>query len=177
MRLMMQSLLADRFKLAVHVESRQLPVYVLVLDKPGKLGPQLKPHPDDVPCPPTPSPHPSGPAPAPFCNALRMWPVNDQWHARMMALTMEQIADHLVTPIGTGWGELDHRPALDQTGLRGIAEEHGGSVCVDQSNGERTVFTSSLTKNRLIGLEGLIAVAPIQRKNIFLNSVPDSDHH
>jgi len=48
-----------------------------------------------------------------------MWPVDDQWHARMMALTMEQIADHLVTPVGTGWGGLDHRPALDQTGLSG----------------------------------------------------------
>jgi bla regulator protein blaR1 len=119
MRLMMQSLLEDRFKLAVHVESRHLPVYALVLDKPGKLGPQLKPHPDEVPCPKTPSPHPSGPAPAPFCNVLQMWPVNSQWHARMMALTMEQIADHLVTPIGAGWGGLDHRPALDQTGLSG----------------------------------------------------------
>jgi uncharacterized protein (TIGR03435 family) len=119
MRLMMQSLLEDRFKLAVHVESRHLPVYALVLDKPGKLGPQLKPHPGEVLCPTTPSPHPSGPAPAPFCNVLQMWPVNSQWHARMMALTMEQIADHLVTPIGAGWGGLDHRPALDQTGLSG----------------------------------------------------------
>jgi hypothetical protein len=35
----------------------------------------------------------------------------------------------------------------------------------------------SLTKNRVIGFESLIAGAPIQRKNIFLNSVPDSDHH
>ena len=36
-----------------------------------------------------------------------------------MAITMEQIADYLVTPIGTGWGGLDHRPASDQTGLGG----------------------------------------------------------
>ncbi len=43
MRLMMQSLLADRFKLVVHFETQQLPVYGLVLDKPGKLGPQLTP--------------------------------------------------------------------------------------------------------------------------------------
>ena len=50
-RLMMQSLLADRFKLAVHYETRQLPVYTLVLDNAGKLGPQLKPHPEDSPCP------------------------------------------------------------------------------------------------------------------------------
>jgi len=119
MRLMMQSLLADRFKLALHMETRQLPVYALVLNKAGKLGPQLKPHPDDVSCPATPSPHPAGPAPAPFCGALLMWPVNGQWHARMMNLTMEQIAHHLNTPVGTGWGGLDHRPIVDQTGLSG----------------------------------------------------------
>jgi bla regulator protein blaR1 len=119
MRLMMQSLLADRFKLVIHVESRHLPVYALIVDKPGKLGPLLKAHPDDVPCPTAPSPHPSGPAPAPFCHALQMWPVDSRWHARMMALTMEQIADHLVTPIGTGWGGLESRPALDQTGISG----------------------------------------------------------
>jgi signal transduction histidine kinase len=71
-------------------------------------------------------------------------------------------------PNGTGLG----LPLARRT-----AEEHGGSVCVEESSGEKTVFTLSLTKNRLIGLEGLIAVAPIQRKNIFLNSVPDSDHH
>ena len=31
-----------------------------------------------------------------------------------------------------------------------IAEEHGGSVCLEESNRERTVFTLSLTKNRLL---------------------------
>jgi uncharacterized protein (TIGR03435 family) len=50
MRLMMQSLLADRFKLAIHLETRQLPVFALVLDKTGKTGPQLQPYPDGTPC-------------------------------------------------------------------------------------------------------------------------------
>ena len=45
MRLMMQSLLAERFKLVLHMEKRQFPVLALVLAKPGKLGPQLWPHP------------------------------------------------------------------------------------------------------------------------------------
>lgn len=40
-RLMLQSLLADRFKMVAHHETRQLPVYALVAIKPGKLGPQL----------------------------------------------------------------------------------------------------------------------------------------
>jgi uncharacterized protein (TIGR03435 family) len=43
-RLMMQSLLAERFKLKVHYESRQLPVFELRLAKPGKLGPNLRLH-------------------------------------------------------------------------------------------------------------------------------------
>jgi uncharacterized protein (TIGR03435 family) len=56
MRLMMQTLLADRFKLALHFERRQLPVFALVLDKPGKFGPQLRPHADDPPCSTAPPP-------------------------------------------------------------------------------------------------------------------------
>lgn len=49
-RLMIQSLLADRFKLAMHHETRRLPTYELVLTKPGRTGPQLRPHVDDTTC-------------------------------------------------------------------------------------------------------------------------------
>ena len=50
-RLMMQSLLANRFKLAVHWETKQMPVLGLVLNKPGRLGPNLRPHLAVPPCP------------------------------------------------------------------------------------------------------------------------------
>lgn len=41
---MLQDLLSERFKLKVHVETKQLPVYALVLaDRSGKLGPNIYP--------------------------------------------------------------------------------------------------------------------------------------
>src|SRR6185312_7279981 len=50
MRLMMQSLLAGRFKLVIHTETRRLSISALVLVKPGITGPQLKPHPAEQSC-------------------------------------------------------------------------------------------------------------------------------
>jgi uncharacterized protein (TIGR03435 family) len=50
MRLMMQSLLADRFRLKAHFETHEVPVFALTLIKPGKLGPKLIPHADGRPC-------------------------------------------------------------------------------------------------------------------------------
>ena len=50
MRLMLQAVLADRFKLKLRFETRQLPVFAVVLNKPGKFGPQLRAHVDEPPC-------------------------------------------------------------------------------------------------------------------------------
>jgi bla regulator protein BlaR1 len=50
MRLMVQDLLAERFKLAVHYEKKELSVLVLTLKKAGSTGPKLIPHADGPPC-------------------------------------------------------------------------------------------------------------------------------
>ena len=44
LRMMMRTLLADRFKLAMHKETKELPIFELVLARPDrKLGPNLRP--------------------------------------------------------------------------------------------------------------------------------------
>src|SRR5438128_12253723 len=43
----MRQLLAERFKLKLHTESRDLDAYALVMVKPGVTGPALKPSPTD----------------------------------------------------------------------------------------------------------------------------------
>ena len=50
MRLMVQSLLADRFKLVIHFEKQQMAVLGLSLVKPGKMGPKLIAHVDGPAC-------------------------------------------------------------------------------------------------------------------------------
>jgi len=50
-RLMLQSLLADRFKLALHFEQKRIQVLTLTLVKPGKLGPEIRPHAEGPACP------------------------------------------------------------------------------------------------------------------------------
>jgi bla regulator protein BlaR1 len=50
MRLMVQSLLADRFGLRVHFELQMTPALTLTLSKAGKIGPQLRPHAEGPPC-------------------------------------------------------------------------------------------------------------------------------
>jgi nitrogen-specific signal transduction histidine kinase len=52
---------------------------------------------------------------------------------------------------------------LGLTLARRVAEAHGGSVCLEKSNRERTVFTLSLTKNRSLPLEDLRVVEPASR--------------
>jgi uncharacterized protein (TIGR03435 family) len=120
-RLMMQSLLADRFKLVVHYESRQLPIFALVLDKPGRLGPTLRPHSGDPPCadamPENAPPEAFRATIAGGFPALCGEPVGDgkpgHIHIGERNVNMERIGTLLGPRAQVG------RPILDQTGLKG----------------------------------------------------------
>jgi uncharacterized protein (TIGR03435 family) len=120
MRLMMQSLLADRFKLAVHFETQQVPVFALVLEKPGRAGPRLRPHADGPPCDvhmPMPAPGNAANSDAVFpriCDAFIKIPApNHEMLLGSRNTTMKLIADSLPSLGGLG------RPVVDQTGLSG----------------------------------------------------------
>jgi uncharacterized protein (TIGR03435 family) len=122
MRLMMRSLLADRFKLGVHTETQQVPVYAVLLAKPGTTGPQLQPHLDGAPCSttlpsasdPAPQSNVAGKFPA-LCGGIFNMPPSAPGRERAGArnVPMGMIASAL-----TAMGNLG-RPVLDQTGIGG----------------------------------------------------------
>ena len=109
MRVMLQSLLTDRFGLRVHFETAQVPMLALVLDKPGKTGPKLRPHSEGPPCDP-----PNAKAFPPVCEQLS---ASDAPNSAILMgsrnLTMEVVASYISL-----LGRLD-RPVVDETGLNG----------------------------------------------------------
>lgn len=120
MRLMMQSLLADRFQLAIHFKTRQESVLALILEKPGRTGPKLRPHSAGPACDvhmPTPTPGSWTSVDGVFprvCDAFVKIPTGN--HEILLGsrnATMKQIADSLPSE-----GRLG-RPVVDQTGLTG----------------------------------------------------------
>jgi uncharacterized protein (TIGR03435 family) len=109
MRLMMQALLADRFKLAVRFETKESPVLALVLVKPGKLGPKLLPHAEGPPCDAVPSPDVFPPK----CSLMGMTVNSGARKGGSRDTTMALIADALPSMSRLGL------PVVDQTGLSG----------------------------------------------------------
>jgi len=105
LRLMLQTLLGERFKLAVHTEMRQADVYALRLARAdGRLGPNLRPAVADCRAliaadeKPTPGKHPCG----------TVGTNSPPWHVRGVPITQL-----LVLQIDLG------RPIVDKTGLTG----------------------------------------------------------
>ncbi|HXA56247.1 MAG TPA: TIGR03435 family protein [Candidatus Acidoferrum sp.] len=118
MRLMMQSLLADRLKLAVHTETREGPVFALVLAKPGQTGPQLHRHSSNSPACGTftlsASARQADGTPT-ACDVFLTLVDSEHVHTGARNVSMAMIAGAMPLP---GMGTLD-RPVVDQTGLSG----------------------------------------------------------
>jgi uncharacterized protein (TIGR03435 family) len=120
-RLMMQALLADRFKLAIHYETKDVSAYALMLDKPGKFGPGFQQHPADSPCS-TATPTGQGPVGTvaggfpEICGAFVGVQASNPGRIRVGArnIPMAMIATTFSSP-GLG---VD-RPVVDKTGLTG----------------------------------------------------------
>ncbi len=128
MRLMMQSLLADRFKLRVHFEVKEVPVLALTLVKPGKLGPKLLPHSEGPPCPdsfemdkpftPIPPPTKAGVVfPSQCGTAAQLRGTSAGTWIGSRNTTMGLLASD-INGLGPLSGEVD-KPVVDQTGLEG----------------------------------------------------------
>jgi uncharacterized protein (TIGR03435 family) len=113
MRLMMQSLLAERFHLATHFETQTVPVLALVLAKPGKLGANLAPHEKGPPCNAAPRNDKDDAFP-PACDiyAIRIRP-NGIRLAEARNTSMGELASAIPT-----FGE-ETRPVIDRTAISG----------------------------------------------------------
>lgn len=110
----MRKLLADRFKLKVHTEMRELDAYALVMVKPATPGPALKPSPNDCKAmaeqmrqgklqPPQGPPDFSKPIPCSLMGRIGQFNFD--------GFGMAQVASFFVGQAG--------RPVVDRTGLSG----------------------------------------------------------
>ena len=110
-RAMMRALLADRFKLTIHTEVRQVPLFFLVVAMPGKTGPHLRLHPADAPCPTDAGRDNDFP---PNCGGIYGQTASAPNHLRLSGrdVPMESIRQSFPTQ------DLG-RPVIDKTGLKG----------------------------------------------------------
>jgi uncharacterized protein (TIGR03435 family) len=120
-RLMMRALLAERFKLTVHNETKELPIYALVMaNRDANPGSQLRHSGTDcVPLtpspggtlPPPPPPSAGPPRPGDRNGPPRCGAMFGPGHITAREMTMTQLAD--------GLSQLVGRKVIDRTGLSG----------------------------------------------------------
>src|SRR5262245_12129812 len=112
---MLQTLLADRFKLVARTETRQIPIYALVAARSGQLGPQLRRHVDDSSCidrskyVPSGIPDPAKPLPTPVCGGWSGAP--NLGRLAGQRIDLETFGRNLSGQLG--------RPVVERTGLTG----------------------------------------------------------
>jgi uncharacterized protein (TIGR03435 family) len=111
-RLMLRTLLAERFALSVHAETRELPLYAMVMTRAdGRPGPRLRRTGAD--CSEAPVWQGTGPPPSrdPDSPCSAAGP-GSGGGMRFRGVTLEAFAKFLATPA--------QRPVIDRTGLTGL---------------------------------------------------------
>ena len=122
LRLMVRSLLAERFSLAVHYETRTMAVYSMQFVKPATPGPRLRPH-EGGSCskdfqnnsPDLPQPEATEDGYPTVCGGLLLLPSSTAMHYRIGA---RDIPINTVATSLTSWGDLG-RPVVNETGFSG----------------------------------------------------------
>jgi uncharacterized protein (TIGR03435 family) len=155
-RPMLQALLADRFRLQVHHEQRDLPVYVLTKARAdGRLGPQLRTSALDCDAvararregAPLPS---NAPADRPACG----YRMNGENGLTLMAggITMDRLVNILANQ--------SERIVIDRTGLTGVfdVDLHWDSTRANVTNDAPTIFTAAQEQ---LGLKLVSTKAPV----------------
>ncbi len=109
--IMLQALLEDRFKLAVHHTTKEVPVYAIV---PAKGGMKIKPASEASLRSQTGSDRPGAPPPAPgsapVCGTARMGTNSFEGRSALMTMLLRGLANAL------------GRPVVDQTGFAGALD-------------------------------------------------------
>jgi uncharacterized protein (TIGR03435 family) len=125
--IMLQALLEDRFKLAVHRTTKEVPVYALV---PAKGGLKIKPASEA--CAQTGSGRPPAPDSPPLCGNIRMG--TNSFEGRSVSMTM------LLRGLANALG----RPVVDQTGFAGAFDLHleFAPPMASPDNPSPTIFTA-----------------------------------
>jgi uncharacterized protein (TIGR03435 family) len=111
-RIMLQNLLIERFRMKVHFEKRELPLYELTV---AKGGPKLKPSTADASLSPQPPPTPWKMTPdsegfpnlRPGGTSLAV--IGDHWRAQWINEPIAELVSHLSVEL--------HAPVIDKTGL------------------------------------------------------------
>jgi uncharacterized protein (TIGR03435 family) len=148
MRKMMQNLLADRFGLVAHFEMREAPVFAMVLQKDGRLGPDLKPHAESDTC-------------EAVCGVLGRLAPSAPGMVRIggRGISLALFATSLPTQTGMA---VVGRPVIDRTGLSGTYDltlEWAGMLN-GQPNPDGPTFEKALREQ--LGLKFVSDKGPVE---------------
>ncbi len=166
MRLMMQSLLSDRFKLLMHKETKDVPIFGLVLADQGKQGPGLRVHSDSGACP---TALPATPAATPIDTVDGQFPIvcggflglqpSVPGRIRMGARNVRM--DAFIIGMGNAYPTLNSRPIIDETGLSGTfdfafewtPENNGRTIPGEEAQADPSGSTFLETLKEQLGLK------------------------